>query len=402
MIRIFDIARKDLAQLVRDRKTFMFSLIMPIIFTLLFGYAFGGFSGGTSDTRLPIGFLDQDSSRLSKRLRDLAAGSEVIRLENIPTREVADLEQLVAEDKLAGAIIVPNGYGRAMLAGKPARLTLIADTGTTPGMTVEAEIVSIAGRLDSAVRTATIMEQVIGVRAPFEYAFERALTAWKNPPITVTETTSIVTPGERQTSRDNPLAHTSPGMMLQFSIAGLMTAAQVIVTERKSRALQRLLTTATNRLHILLGHYLAIFTLIFCQFITLVSFGALVLQVNYLSEPGAILLVAISAALCIAALGLLIGMLAKSDEQATIFSLVPMFLLAGLGGAWVPLEVTGATFQVIGHVSPVAWAMDGFKNISIRRLGIESVLLPACALMGYAMLFFLLAAWRFRTSEERQ
>ena len=45
MIRIFDIALKDLLRASRDFKTFMFLLIMPIVFTLLFGYAFGGFGG---------------------------------------------------------------------------------------------------------------------------------------------------------------------------------------------------------------------------------------------------------------------------------------------------------------------------------------------------------------------
>ena len=49
-------------QLLRDVKTFMFLLIMPVIFTLLFGYAFGGFSSGESDSRLPVGYLSQDRS----------------------------------------------------------------------------------------------------------------------------------------------------------------------------------------------------------------------------------------------------------------------------------------------------------------------------------------------------
>jgi ABC-2 type transport system permease protein len=123
--------------------------------------------------------------------------------------------------------------------------------------------------------------------------------------------------------------------------------------------------------------------------------------VDYLREAGATLLVALSAALCISALGLLIGVLAQSEEQAIIFSLVPMFLLAGLGGAWVPLEMTGPAFQTIGHVSPVAWAMDGFQNVIARGLGIGSVLLPASALIGYAVFFFVLAAWRFWATEER-
>jgi ABC-2 type transport system permease protein len=92
--------------------------------------------------------------------------------------------------------------------------------------------------------------------------------------------------------------------------------------------------------------------------------------------------------MCIAALGLLIGILAKNEEQAIIFSLVPMFVFAGLGGAWVPLEVTGATFQAIGHFTPIAWGMDGFKNVSIRGLGMGGVLLPAAMLAGYAVLFF--------------
>ena len=43
MIRIFDIAQNDLRQLLRDRKTFMFLLAMPIIFTVMFGLCLWGF-----------------------------------------------------------------------------------------------------------------------------------------------------------------------------------------------------------------------------------------------------------------------------------------------------------------------------------------------------------------------
>jgi ABC-2 type transport system permease protein len=401
MIRIFDIAIKDWVQLVRDRKVFLFSLIMPIAFTLMFGYASGGFGGGASDARLPIGLLDQDSSRISKQLREMFGESQVVRLEAVSVSDVADLEKLVADNKLAGAIVIPSGYGHAILNGKPAHLTLIADTNTSPGMTIQAEAISAASRLNSATQTATIMEQTIGDRVPFEYAFKQALDDWKNPPIAVTETTSSILSNAKQKNSNASLAHMSPGMMLQMAIAALMTAAQIIVNERKTRALQRLLTTATNRTHILLGHYLAIFVMIFLQFVILITFGWLALKVDYLREPGAIALVAGSAALCIAAMGLLIGVIAKNDEQTIGLSLVPMFVLSGLGGAWVPLEITGELFQTIGHLSPVAWAMDGFKNISIRGLGFESALIPSSALIGYAVLFFTLAAWRFWRSEER-
>jgi len=399
MIRILDITFKDLLQLTRDFKTFMFLLLMPILFTFLFGFAFGGFGGGTSDSRLPVGYLSQDDNWVTGELHDLLANSEVIHLEEYPAASIPDFERLVADGDLAAAIIVPNGYGRALLRDKTARLIVYADTGSTAWTTIEAETVAAVSRVDNGVRTATIMEDLIGDRAPFRYAFDQTLAAWENPPIKVTETTSTAI--QKADNQSAGLAHTSPGMMLQFAIAGLLTAAQVIVTERKSRTLQRLLTTSARRVHILLGHYLAIFSLIFGQFIVLIAFGQFILKVDYLRVPAATLLVAVCAALCISALGLLIGVLARTEEQAIAFSLIPMFVLSGLGGAWVPLEVTGATFQAIGHISPVAWAMDGFKNISVRGFGLESVLVPAAALTGYAVLFFALAAWRLSAAEER-
>ena len=402
MIRILDIAFNDIRQLMRERMTFVFLLVMPIAFTLMFGYAFGAFGGGPSDDRLPVGYLDLDGSSLSKRLHGLLAASQVVRLDEDQRRTPADLDRLVADDDLPAAVVVPAGYGKAMLSGKTARLTLIADTGSTAalGVTIEAEIISAANRLDGAVHTAAITEQVTQGRAPFAHALDSALAAWDKPPIAVVETTSGATQ-EQGEGGDMGFAHTAPAFMLQFAIAGLMTAAQIVVAERKSRALQRLLTTATRRIHILLGHYTAMLTLILTQFALLLLFGALVLKVGYARDAGATLLVAVSAALCIAALGLLVGILAKSEEQASIFSLLPMLVFSGLGGVWVPLEVTGPTFRTIGHATPLAWAMDGFQNIAMRGLGLSSVLLPAAALIGYAALFFTLAAWRFWTGEER-
>jgi ABC-2 type transport system permease protein len=111
------------------------------------------------------------------------------------------------------------------------------------------------------------------------------------------------------------------------------------------------------------------------------------------------LIMAISMALFVAGLGLLIGALARTEDQAVIFALIPMFIFSAMGGAWMPLEFTSKTFQAIGHLSPVAWAMDGFKNILARGMGLDSVLIPAAALLGYAVLFFGLAVWRFRFDE---
>jgi ABC-2 type transport system permease protein len=395
--RILDIAAKDLLQLVRDRKVFMFLLIMPICFTLLFGYAFGAF-GSSSDSRLPVAFLNEDDHWVSAKLQHILAASEVVRLMPLPGSTADELAAAVADEEFAGAIVIPSGYGQSAVAGHVPKVILIADTGTTAGTSIESEAVAVSQRLDSALQTALILEDIAGQQVPFDYAFSEALAGWDDPPITVNVTASEA--ALRTNSRDNPLANFSPGFMMQFAVAGLLTSAQLMVSERKTHALQRILTTATARVHILLGHYLAILTIILGQFIILIAFGQLALRVRYMDAPFATLLVAVAAALCIAGLGLLIGTVARTEEQAIVFSILPMFLLAGLGGAWVPLDVTSATFRMVGHVSPIAWALDGFKAITVRGLGLGAVLLPGAALAGYAAFFLGLAAWRFQRLQE--
>ena len=395
-MKVLDLTLKDLTQILRNRMTFLFLLLMPVAFTLLFGLAFGG-SGQPSDTRLPVGLLDQDGNLISADLHILLAGSTVIRLDTTPGRTAAELAALVGSGKLAAAVVIPSGYSASIRIDRPLKLGFYADPSQASTSTVESELLVASNRLSGAVRIAAITSGIAKDPAAFDPALSQALADWQNPPIKLSITSGISAKPQNQNIMS--LAQSSPAMMIQFAIAGLLTAATVIVNERKTRSLQRLLTTSTSRLQILLGHYLAIFSLIFVQFLLLMLFGQL-LHVDYLRVPLATLLVALLTAVCIAAMGLLIGVLAKSDEQAVVFSLVPMFVLSGLGGAWVPLEYTGATFQAIGHVSPVAWALDGFKDIIARGLGFTSVLLPCAALFGYALFFFALALWRFQRVSE--
>ena len=394
MKNILDITLKDLLELTRNRMTFLFSLIMPIAFTILFGFAFSGVGDPPEDPRLPIGFMDQDGETISKELITLFEGSTVFRLVKDPETTRADLEKQVADGDLAAAIIIPAGYGKAAKSGKPLQLVTFFDPSTLSGMTIQSDILAAVNRLMNAVHTAKI---VVGINpnAEFDTTLMESLNAWENPPVRVDDETPA--PSQNDTgSQANSFTYTAPGMMLQFAIAGLLSAAQVMVNERKNRCLQRLLTTAASRMQILMGHYLAIVILLLVQFILLIVFGQLALNLDYFQELIATLLVVLTAALCIGGLGLLIGVLAKTDEQAIMFSLIPMFILSALGGAWVPLEITGPTFSAFGHISPVAWALDGFENIIARGLGFDSVILPAAALVGYAILFLLLAIWRFQ------
>lgn len=395
MSSILNIASKDILQILRDRKSFLFLLIMPIAFTIMFGFAFSGTNSQPADSRLLVGFVNQDqSSTLSKELETQLSGSSVIRLQ---PGETGALQTKLEKKDLAAIVIIPEGYSDSLISDTPLPLIVWADTSTNDGLSAKTEVSVTASRLMMAVQTARQLAPEGG--SQFDLVLQNSLLSWQNPPVWVNakEAVNSNTGTTKPDESINKFAHSSPGMLLQFAVAGLMTCALVIISERKNYCLQRLMTTSTNRVEILLGHYLSIFLTLFLQFVILIVFGDVALKLNYHEHLLATLMIAVSAALCIAALGLLIGVIAKSEEQAIAFSMIFMFLLSGLGGAWVPLEVTGKTFQAIGHVSPLAWGMDGFENILSRGLGVSAAWLPAAALLGYAILFFSLANWKFKT-----
>ncbi|MGD8487609.1 MAG: ABC transporter permease [Anaerolineae bacterium] len=403
-MRILNIAGKDLLQITRDWKSALFLVVMPILFTLFFGFVFAPEQDG-DDPRLPVGLLNQDpAGSLAAGLNDLLTASDVVRPVTLDETGKDQIDDQVRNGDLAAALVVPQDFSRKALAGESPQLTVIADRTTTAGQTAHSGIETAASRLMGAVETARISAEEHAAREGFssqvtrqsymEEAVDLAIASWQTPPLRVSAEQATGAATEEQAP--SGFAQSSPGMMVQFAIFGLITSAMVLVMERKTGALRRLLTTPTHPATIIAGHVLAMFLVVFLQQVLLVAVGQLFFDVDYMQAPLATLAMMVTLSLFAASLGLLIGALATKEEQVITWSLIAMFLFAALGGAWFPLEVAGEAFATIGHVTPTAWAMDGLQNIVVRGQGLGSVLLPAGILLAYTAIFLGVAVWQFR------
>jgi ABC-2 type transport system permease protein len=401
-MRILDLAQKDLVQILKDRKSWLFLLAMPLVFTLFFGFVMGSALNPKPDVdpRLPVGVIDQDDGSLALSLEKLLEDSEVIRPSILDGEQAKQANQMVTDGDLAAVVVIPSGYTARLLADQPVMLEVIADQIQPAGQTALRALETVTGRLLGAVEAAHISleaAQSQNTPADLEKSLAKAISAWEQPALTVSvEKATGETTQEEQATPISGFAHASSGMMVQFSIFGLMTSAMVLVLERKSGTLQRLLSSPIRRVEVIAGHVLAMFLVIFTQQLILVLMGQFVFGVDYLRQPLAILLMITVLSLWAASLGLLISAISRKEDQVITLSLIAMFIFAALGGAWFPLEVAGKAFAAIGHLMPTAWAMDGFHNILMRGLGFQSILMPAAILLAYATAFFGLAIWRFR------
>jgi len=396
MKRTLVLAAKDLAQTVRDWRAAIFLLLMPLAFTLFFGLV----AFGSSDVQpVRVGWVDQDGGPVGASLRGFLSTSSTLLVEMKDEEAAAEL---VRDGKLAAAVIVPEGFGASALAGAPRRVAALSSQNTADGRAaVEAIRVAADHALAAAAAARASLDSAAawdaGLRtdAVRREAFLRrglrlAETAWSAPGV------QVVLQAAGTVRAPGGFSQASPGMIVQFAVFGLVTSAMVLVQERKSRALRRLLSTPIARSSILAGHIIAMFVIVLLQELVLVVVGQLAFGVDYLAAPAGTLLMMAATAAWAASLGMLIGALARKEQQVVAYSLAAMFFFAALGGAWFPLEVAGKGFARVGGLLPSAWAMVGFQNIVLRGLGSGSALMPAGIIAAWAVAFFGIASWRFR------
>jgi ABC-2 type transport system permease protein len=400
-MRILDLALKDLSQIFRDKRAALFLVAMPIVFTLFMGFAYkGGGADQPADSRLGLGWVNNDQEGvLAQQLFDILSKSDSIKVVELAPEAV---DEAVRKGAVAGALVVPAGFS-AQMTGNPKQLSLVTDSASTAGQSLFQLLRPSITQWMSSVEIAHLSAEMVGQPddlAELNTALAAAAQAWTQADsVALIKTEQAVIQAQEKWYGANPYNQASPGILVQFAIFGLVTSGQILVQERKTRTLQRLLTTSMRAWEMVAGHWLAMFAVVLLQEALLVVFGQLVLGVNYAREPLGTVLVAVALGLWVAALGLLIGVLVKDDSQVVLFSLLAMFTFSAMGGAWFPLEVSSGAFAFIGKLMPSAWAMTGFQNILIRGLGLESAWLPALVLLIYAALFFVLAVWRFRKME---
>jgi ABC-2 type transport system permease protein len=392
MNRIWTLAAKDLLQTRRDRMAALFTLILPVVFTMFFGFLLGG---KTTDS-LPVIVVDADTGSAGAQLVKLLEASTVLQLK---TADRLGAERAVQDQKVAAAVLIPADFSAAMEATGTANLTLVGAEGSSGTQTALQAVGTAANRLVIAGRATRVAIDTAALTVPAgqEAALQQNAQALvdaqlNDPPLTVAPVDAGMTSGKEARGFDL----SSPGMLINWILFSLLTAGTALVAERRSRALQRLLTTQVTRPQVILGKALAMMVITLLQQVILIGLGQFAFGVDYLNSPGALVLCMVTLSAVAATLGLLIATVFKSEPAVISTTVILSMVLAAMSGAWFPLEITGPTFSAIGHAMPTAWVLDSLRGIILQGFTLADVVPKLAVAWAYAAVFFALAVWRFR------
>ena len=399
MKRVWTLAVKDLLETRRDRLSLLFTLVMPLVFTAFFGLLFGGGSD-----RLPLAVWSGDSGPAATQLVSALEHSDVVAVNHM-TKAAA--EKAVDDGRQAAALEIPAGFSADLAAGKPVALTVVGVSGSTGVQTVQTEVSSLAGKQAVAERAAQAAAAgyLSSFRGPGSgQAVKDAILLMARPlaqqslahPVA---TVKVVEAGAAAGQVPSGFDLSSPGMLINFIMFGLLTAGVALIQERQNFTLMRLMTTLVRRWELIAGKVAGMFILTFVQQIILIAAGEFLFGVDYLRDPAALLLMMVATSLVASTLGLLLASLLKSEQALIATVVITSMAVSALSGAWFPLEITGPAFRFVGHLLPTAWILDALRGIIMRGFGVADVLPALGVALAWSTALFALAVWRFRLTD---
>jgi ABC-2 type transport system permease protein len=183
--------------------------------------------------------------------------------------------------------------------------------------------------------------------------------------------------------------------LLLFIFLTAMTGAVALIETRRLGLSRRMLSTPTPPRTVIVGEMLGRFGVALVQGVFIMVGSLLLFGVSWGDPVGAAALLAMFA-LVAAGAGMLVGSIFATEQQAVSIGILLGLGLGALGGSMVPLEVFSDTMQTVAHVTPHAWALDGFADLANRGKGIGAIAPELGVLAVYAAVLLSAATWRLR------
>jgi ABC-type multidrug transport system permease subunit len=398
MNRAWTITKKELLQTRRDRLAALFTLILPVVFTIFLGIIIG--SGG-GERELPLAVVNEDLTPASQQFVRQLDDSPLLSVEPMTAENI---DTAVEDQSVAAALLIPQGFGAALEASRPVTLQLVR-LGTSTGAQSVSEIVQTAiSQLNSSLLATGIAAEEVaaatgqsaaGLHSEARAFVEQALAT----PVVTVETVAGTDRGAQSefvVQNAGGFVIASTGSLVQWVLFSLLTVATTVAWERRLGVLRRLASTGADGHTIVGGKVMAMVIITFLQQTMLVLLGQIAFGVDYFGSGGALFLTMISLSMLAASVGLLISAVLRSEPAVIATTVISAQLLAVLGGAWFPLEVTSASFQRVAHFFPSAWIMDSLHGIVLKDWGVAEVLGPLGIVWIWIVVLFSVAVWRFR------
>lgn len=395
MYKLWASTYKELLLLTRDWGGVAILFIMPLLLLLVITSVQDSTFKTITDFKLPVLLVDYDKGEVSQNIIANLAHSNSFEIIQVSSEEEARTAVFAGKQQLA--IIIPKNLSSSLNKKVEQNVTgILAKFGMEETLP-EKEVISpkqVRLYFDPATQMSFkssvkngIDKMISQIEARSIYkAFQKELGEEETGDQELFDSEGFITFQEilptkgNQEIIPNSAQHNVPAWAL-FAIFFIVVPLSInLIKEKNQGTFLRLRTSPVSYATILGGKTIVYLGVCLIQFTLMLAAGLLLfplLGLPKIDVDGKLALlytVALFSGLAAIGLGLLLGTLAKTQEQAAPFGSIFVVILAAIGGIWVPVFAMPRFMQFLSRISPLNWGLEAFYGVFLRNVPFVDIL----------------------------
>lgn len=373
LTRFLAVAKKEIVQVLRDSRSLIIVLIMPVILVMLFGYGVN-----LDQKHIPIYVYDEEGSQQSQDLLKSFQASQYFNVVQV-ANTYAEVKHALDAGNARMAIVIPWDFSSRLRDGRAVKVQAVVDA--TDDNTANVAI----GYAQAVVQDYSSTIQLDWLRSQGQIARPASVSVqtrtWYNEDL---ESSAFIIPGV---------------LALVMSVIGSFLTSLTIAREWERGTMEQLISTPVTSLEIMFGKLVPYFIIGMFDVIVSALLAIYWFHVPFRGSFMTLIVSSIMFMIVVLSMGFFISVIAKNQLAASQIALLATFLPAFLlSGFLFAIEQMPVALQWITRIFPARYYVSVLKKIFLK--GSPSALLYV-DLVPLAVFTVLLAALATRSFHKR-
>lgn len=374
MQRYLIFVQKEFFHILRDKRTILILLLLPVIQIILFGFALS-----TEIRNANITVVDFAKDNLSAELTGKLAASAYFTV--TPAGSVQEGEKYIQRGDADLMLVIDRDLKKGIVTGKPEiALQLVADASDPNKARLVANYAAAIAGSSEILRD---LSRIAG---------ENRNNAPSAGNIRITER-MLYNPAMKGAY------NFVPGVMglILMLICSMMTSLS-IVKEKERGTMDLIYVSPVKPLAVVTAKMIPYLALSLVNLITILLLSNFVLEVPIRGSLFLLSVLSVIFILVSLSIGLLISTLVSSQMAALVGSgMVLMMPTVVLSGMMFPIESMPLFLQVISTIIPARWYIEGVREVMIQGLGLGYIAKELFILTGMATVLLVVSIRKFKS-----
>ncbi|WAH38223.1 ABC transporter permease [Alicyclobacillus dauci] len=388
------ILKRSMVSLLRQRGNVIWMLVMPIIFSFVFGIL-PNLGGGSP---LHVSVIDEDKSVVSRGFIQEMKQNPKYAVKVISPDEANDELRNFSADVI---ITLPHGLERQALSHHTLDIysTISPNVGQSSSSTAPSDLQNQLKEWALAGNIALQKAEQHGhlSTASAEQAFTAGMNQAKAIHTPVQVTSSTLSGGKVQNHALTQQEHSVLGFAVMFIIFTLFGSTGTILEEKMRGSWSRLKTSPASQRSVMTGYGLSFVLIGWVQYALMILAGRLLFKIN-IPFNGWMALTVTLYIFAIAGFALCISGLVKTREQHMATGGFIASITSMIAGVYWPLDLEPNWMQHMSWFLPQGWALDAFQTAALSGVTLSALIWPLTVLAGFAVVFFSIGMVQLRYS----